>query len=293
MLELMRSHAIDAVVNLAAESHVDRSIAAAAPFVASNVAGTVQLLEAARAAHVGRFLQVSTDEVYGVLGHRRGVRRDEPAGAAQPLRREQGGRRRLGLAYHHTFGMDVVIARCCNNYGPLAVSREADPADDSERARRSHPFRSTATGGRSATGSTSKTTARRWRRSCCAGGAVRSTTSAPRPSAPTWTSCARSASDRPGRDADPPRSRSTGARSALRDQPAQAARAPRLAPAPRLRARAARRSPGTVTTAPGPPAHPAPPADGGWRGVQASGGRCPPLQRRPHVLFVGADHHAR
>ena len=65
MTELMRRHAIHAVINFAAESHVDRSIMSADPFLDTNVAGTLRLLEAARAAGVKRFLQVSTDEVYG------------------------------------------------------------------------------------------------------------------------------------------------------------------------------------------------------------------------------------
>src|SRR5215470_1591579 len=68
MLDVMKRHAIDAVVNFAAESHVDRSIMSAEPFLDTNVAGTLRLLEAARAAGVRRFLQVSTDEVYGSLG---------------------------------------------------------------------------------------------------------------------------------------------------------------------------------------------------------------------------------
>src|SRR5437870_501164 len=68
MLDLMRTHHIEAVVNFAAESHVDRSIMSAAPFLDTNVTGTLRLLEAAREAGVPRFLQVSTDEVYGSLG---------------------------------------------------------------------------------------------------------------------------------------------------------------------------------------------------------------------------------
>ena len=67
MLDTMKAHAIDAVVNFAAESHVDRSIMSAQPFLDTNVAGTLRLLEAARAAGVKRFLQVSTDEFYGSL----------------------------------------------------------------------------------------------------------------------------------------------------------------------------------------------------------------------------------
>ena len=70
----MKRHAIDAVVNFAAESHVDRSIMSAEPFLDTNVVGTLRLLEAARAAGVKRFLQVSTDEVYGSLGPDRRVR---------------------------------------------------------------------------------------------------------------------------------------------------------------------------------------------------------------------------
>src|SRR5262245_28565244 len=68
MLEVMKRHAVGAVVNFAAESHVDRSITSAEPFMDTNVIGTLRLLEAARAAGVKRFLQVSTDEVYGSVG---------------------------------------------------------------------------------------------------------------------------------------------------------------------------------------------------------------------------------
>ena len=80
MLELMRKHAIGAVVHFAAESHVDRSIMSAEPFLDTNVVGTLRLLEAARAAGVRRFLQVSTDEVYGSLG---------PTGASRRRRRSR------------------------------------------------------------------------------------------------------------------------------------------------------------------------------------------------------------
>ena len=81
MLELMRRHAVDAVVNFAAESHVDRSIMSAEPFLDTNVGGTLRLLESARAAGVRRFVQISTDEVYGSTGAGRApVRRDEPSG---------------------------------------------------------------------------------------------------------------------------------------------------------------------------------------------------------------------
>ncbi len=127
MLGLMRDHAIDAVVNLAAESHVDRSLAAAAPFVASNVAGTVQLLEAARAARVGRFLQVSTDEVYGTLPAEGAFDEASPLAPRNPYAASKAAADGFVLAYHHTFAMDVVIARACNNYGPRQYPEKLIP----------------------------------------------------------------------------------------------------------------------------------------------------------------------
>jgi dTDP-glucose 4,6-dehydratase len=117
MQELMRRHHIDVVVNFAAESHVDRSILSAEPFLDTNVVGTLRLLEAARAAGVRRFLQVSTDEVYGSLGPTGAFVETTPLSPRSPYSASKAAADHLVMAFHHTHGMDVVITRCSNNYG--------------------------------------------------------------------------------------------------------------------------------------------------------------------------------
>ena len=108
---------VDAIVNFAAESHVDRSIAGAEVFVRTNVLGTQVLLEAARAAGVPRFVQVSTDEVYGSLGPRGAFTEESPLRPNSPYSASKAGADLLVRAYHHTFGLGAVVTRCSNNYG--------------------------------------------------------------------------------------------------------------------------------------------------------------------------------
>jgi dTDP-glucose 4,6-dehydratase len=112
--DLMPGH--DAVVHFAAESHVDRSILGAAPFVTTNVLGTQLLLDAARAAGVGRFVHVSTDEVYGSIADGSWTE-DWPLRPNSPYSASKAGSDLLALAAHRTHGMDVVVTRCSNNYG--------------------------------------------------------------------------------------------------------------------------------------------------------------------------------
>lgn len=107
----------DAVINFAAESMVDRSIAQPRPFVHSNVTGAQVMLEAARAAAV-RFVQISTDEVYGSLGETGNFTEQTPLAPRSPYAASKAAADMLTLANHHTFGQDVVILRCSNNYGP-------------------------------------------------------------------------------------------------------------------------------------------------------------------------------
>jgi dTDP-glucose 4,6-dehydratase len=128
MLRLMRAHGVDVVVNFAAESHVDRSILSVAPFVDTNVAGTVSLLEAARAAGVRRFVQISTDEVYGTLAAD-GAPFDEasPLAPRNPYAASKAAADGFVMAFHHTHGMDTVIARCSNNYGPFQFPEKLIP----------------------------------------------------------------------------------------------------------------------------------------------------------------------
>jgi dTDP-glucose 4,6-dehydratase len=110
----------DALVNFAAESHVDRSIASADDFLRTNVIGTQTLLDAARAAGVGRFLQVSTDEVMGSLPEDETAffTEESPFAPNSPYSASKAAAEHLVRAAHHTFGLDTVITRCGNNYGP-------------------------------------------------------------------------------------------------------------------------------------------------------------------------------
>jgi len=127
MQELMRRHAIQAVVNFAAESHVDRSIMSAEPFLDTNVGGTLRLLEAARAAGVRRFLQVSTDEVYGSLGPNGAFEETTPLSPRSPYSASKAAADHFVMAFHHTHGMDAVITRCSNNYGPYQFPEKLIP----------------------------------------------------------------------------------------------------------------------------------------------------------------------
>ena len=116
----------DAVVHFAAESHVDRSITGASDFVVTNVLGTQTLLQAALNAKVGRFVHVSTDEVYGSIaqGSWDEARPLEPN---SPYSASKAGSDLLARAYARTFGLDVVITRCSNNYGPYQFPEKVIP----------------------------------------------------------------------------------------------------------------------------------------------------------------------
>jgi dTDP-glucose 4,6-dehydratase len=127
MLETMRRHQIEAVINFAAESHVDRSILSAEPFLDTNVLGTLRLLEAARAAGVRRFVQVSTDEVYGSLGPSGAFVETSPLSPRSPYSASKASADHLVMAFHHTHGMDVAITRCSNNYGPYQFPEKFIP----------------------------------------------------------------------------------------------------------------------------------------------------------------------
>lgn len=117
----------DAVVNFAAESHVDRSIEDASAFLRTNVTGTQVLLDAARAAKVARFVQVSTDEVYGSLGAEGLFREDTPLDPRSPYSASKAAADHLVMAAFHTHGMNTVITRCSNNYGPYQFPEKLIP----------------------------------------------------------------------------------------------------------------------------------------------------------------------
>ncbi|MHB1193089.1 MAG: dTDP-glucose 4,6-dehydratase [Longimicrobiales bacterium] len=129
-------HGVDLVLHLAAESHVDRSILADAPFVRTNVMGTQTLLAAALALEVKRFVHVSTDEVYGELPWRDPsdgdptapkFTEDTPIAPRSPYSASKAASDLLALAYHTTHGMDVVVTRCSNNYGPYQFPEKLVP----------------------------------------------------------------------------------------------------------------------------------------------------------------------
>ena len=132
---LFSEHAINAVVNFAAESHVDRSIEDPQLFLRTNILGTCTLLDAARAAwHRDgrwlpgcRFLQVSTDEVYGSLGPEGYFTEETPLDPHSPYSASKAAADMIVKAYHDTFGMPVLITRCSNNYGPYQFPEKLIP----------------------------------------------------------------------------------------------------------------------------------------------------------------------
>ena len=125
--ELVDAEKPDAIINLAAESHVDRSIQGPEPFARTNVLGTLSLLEAARKAGVPVFLQVSTDEVYGTLGEDGYFTENSPILPNSPYAATKAGADHLVRAYHRTYGMDTRITRCSNNYGPYQFPEKLIP----------------------------------------------------------------------------------------------------------------------------------------------------------------------
>jgi dTDP-glucose 4,6-dehydratase len=116
----------DAIVHFAAESHVDRSIRDAMPFVVTNVQGTQTLLDAAVRHGTGRFLHVSTDEVYGSI-ETGSWTEDWPLAPNSPYAASKAASDLLALACHRTHGLDVVVTRCSNNYGPYQLPDKVIP----------------------------------------------------------------------------------------------------------------------------------------------------------------------
>ncbi|KPJ70940.1 MAG: spore coat protein [Planctomycetes bacterium DG_20] len=118
----------DALVNFAAETHVDRSILGPEAFVRTNVVGTQVLLDVARAKGVKRFLQVSTDEVYGSLGpDDAAFTESHPLAPSSPYAASKAGADLLVLAAHHTYGQHALLTRCSNNYGPYQFPEKLIP----------------------------------------------------------------------------------------------------------------------------------------------------------------------
>lgn len=124
---IFRRFEIKFVVNFAAESHVDRSILGSEIFYRTNVIGTTVLLEASRRYHVEKFLQVSTDEVYGSLGPTGLFTEQTPLSPNSPYSSSKAAADLAAMAFHHTYGLPVVITRCSNNYGPLQFPEKLIP----------------------------------------------------------------------------------------------------------------------------------------------------------------------
>jgi dTDP-glucose 4,6-dehydratase len=133
---LLAEHRVDAVLNFAAESHVDRSIDGPAAFIQTNVVGTLALLEATRdywktlpaeRAAAFRFLHVSTDEVYGSLGETGYFTEDTPYAPNSPYSASKAASDHLVRAFHHTYGLPVLTTNCSNNYGPFQFPEKLIP----------------------------------------------------------------------------------------------------------------------------------------------------------------------
>ncbi|MDQ8733040.1 dTDP-glucose 4,6-dehydratase [Paenibacillus sp. LHD-38] len=126
-LEPIFQKGIDAVINFAAESHVDRSILHPEIFVQTNILGTQTLLDLTKQYNVTKFVQVSTDEVYGTLGESGLFTEDTPIAPNSPYSASKAGADLLVRAYHETFGLNVNITRCSNNYGPYQFPEKLIP----------------------------------------------------------------------------------------------------------------------------------------------------------------------
>lgn len=124
---LFFKYKISHVINFAAESHVDRSILGSGVFFQTNVIGTNVLLEASRKFGIEKFLQVSTDEVYGSLGKEGFFTEKTPIAPNSPYSSSKAGADLMALSFQHTFDLPVVITRCSNNYGPYQFPEKLIP----------------------------------------------------------------------------------------------------------------------------------------------------------------------
>lgn len=127
VLAAVEDHAPDAIVNFAAETHVDRSLMDVGPFIDANIIGVQTLLDAGRSGGVQRFLQVSTDEVYGSLGAEGEFMETSPIRANNPYAATKASADYLVRAAWKSHGMDVVITRCSNNFGPFQFPEKLIP----------------------------------------------------------------------------------------------------------------------------------------------------------------------
>ncbi len=118
---------MDAIINFAAETHVDRSILDSSAFIRSNVQGTQVLLEAARTQKIPRFIQISTDEVYGSASDGSEFTEESPLAPSSPYAASKAAADLLACSYHKTYGLNIIITRCTNNYGPYQFPEKFIP----------------------------------------------------------------------------------------------------------------------------------------------------------------------
>ena len=124
---IIKEHQIQIIVNFAAESHVDRSISDPGVFVKTNVLGTQVLLDAANQNNINKFVQISTDEVYGSLGEAGYFTEETPLAPNSPYSASKAGADLLVRAYYETFNLPINITRCSNNYGPYQFPEKLIP----------------------------------------------------------------------------------------------------------------------------------------------------------------------
>lgn len=125
--DIFKKEKIDGVIHFAAETHVDRSISDAYPFLDTNVKGTYVLLDISRKYNVERFVNISTDEVYGELGEDGSFSEATPLNPNSPYSVSKGAADMLGRAYHRTYGLPVITVRPSNNYGPWQYPEKLIP----------------------------------------------------------------------------------------------------------------------------------------------------------------------
>ncbi len=127
LVDKLISDDVEVVVNFAAESHVDRSILGCQEFIRTNIEGTQVLMDAARKHEVGKFVQVSTDEVYGSLGEEGAFSEQTPLAPNSPYSASKAAADMLARAYYKTYGFGVITTRCSNNYGPYQFPEKLIP----------------------------------------------------------------------------------------------------------------------------------------------------------------------
>jgi len=126
LVEEILAERVDVVVNFAAETHVDRAVLGPEEFIRTDVLGTFNLLEAAREKGVGRYIQISTDEVYGSIAEG-AFTEDSPLNPSSPYSSGKAGGDLIARSYFVTYGMDVCITRCSNNFGPYQYPEKVIP----------------------------------------------------------------------------------------------------------------------------------------------------------------------